>query len=133
MCSKLEFSMFYLQVADSQKHADIAANLVVIDYNTKDLEPPILSIEEAIEKSSLFDIPPPLRCYPVGDITKGMGEAEHKILGSKVVPFQNVNVSQALLLSFNHINLCDFCKYVDKFRVTVLLLYGDTNSSCSSG
>ncbi|EOA19794.1 hypothetical protein CARUB_v10000046mg [Capsella rubella] len=71
-------------VADSQKHADIAANLVVIDYDTKDLEPPILSIEEAIEKSSLFDIPPPLRCYPVGDITKGMGEAEHKILGSKI-------------------------------------------------
>ncbi|XP_010454411.1 PREDICTED: indole-3-acetaldehyde oxidase-like [Camelina sativa] len=71
-------------VADSQKHADIAANLVVIDYDTKDLEPPILSLEEAVEKSSVFDIPPPLRGYPVGDITKGMDEAEHKILGSKI-------------------------------------------------
>lgn len=76
--------MFYLQVADSQKHADIAANLVVIDYDTKDLESPILSLEEAVKKSSLFEIPPPLRGYSVGDIAKGMAEAEHKILESKV-------------------------------------------------
>ncbi|VYS67492.1 unnamed protein product [Arabidopsis thaliana] len=71
-------------VADSQKHADIAANLVVIDYDTKDLKPPILSLEEAVENFSLFEVPPPLRGYPVGDITKGMDEAEHKILGSKI-------------------------------------------------
>ncbi|CAE6113271.1 unnamed protein product [Arabidopsis arenosa] len=71
-------------VADSQKHADIAANLVMIDYDTKDLEPPILSLEEAVKKFSLFEVPPPLRGFPVGDITKGMDEAEHKILGSKI-------------------------------------------------
>ncbi|VVA97498.1 unnamed protein product [Arabis nemorensis] len=71
-------------VANSQKHADIAANLVVVDYDTDNLELPILSLEEAVEKSSFFDIPPPLRGKPVGDITKGMAEAEHKILGSKI-------------------------------------------------
>ncbi|CAF2338654.1 unnamed protein product [Brassica napus] len=71
-------------VADSQKLADIAVNLVVIDYDTEGLEPPILSVEEAVEKSSLFEIPPFLKSKPVGDITKGMAEAEHKILGSKI-------------------------------------------------
>ncbi|ESQ42120.1 hypothetical protein EUTSA_v10012448mg [Eutrema salsugineum] len=71
-------------VADSQKHADVAANLVVIDYDTENLEPPILTLEEAVEKSSFFTVPPPLRCKSVGDISKGMAEAEHKILGSKI-------------------------------------------------
>lgn len=93
--------MCYGQVAESQKLADIAVNLVVIDYDTEGLEPPILSLEEAVEKSSLFEIPPFLKSKPVGDITKGMAEAEHKILGSKVVlvlvPF--LSLSQALLLS----------------------------------
>ncbi|VVB16926.1 unnamed protein product [Arabis nemorensis] len=71
-------------VADSQKHADIAANLVVIDYDTKDLESPILSLEDAVEKSSFLELPPPLRGKSVGDIAKGMAEAEYKILGSKI-------------------------------------------------
>ncbi|CAH8362354.1 unnamed protein product [Eruca vesicaria subsp. sativa] len=71
-------------VADSQNLADIAAKLVVIDYDTEGLEDPILSVEEAVKKSSLFEIPPFLRGKPVGDITKGMSEAEHKILGSKI-------------------------------------------------
>ncbi|CAN8300899.1 unnamed protein product [Cochlearia groenlandica] len=71
-------------VADSQKLADIAANLVVIDYDTEGLDPPILSVEEAVEKSSLFEVPPYLLHEPVGDVAKGMDEAEHKILGSKI-------------------------------------------------
>lgn len=71
-------------VAESQKLADIAVNLVVIDYDTEGLEPPILSVEEAVEKSSLFEVPSFLKSKPVGDITKGMAEAEHKILGSKI-------------------------------------------------
>ncbi|CAH2072244.1 unnamed protein product [Thlaspi arvense] len=73
-----------LLVAESQKLADVATNLVVIDYDTEDLEPPILTVEEAVQKSSFFSVPPPLRGKPVGDITKGMAEAEHKILGSKI-------------------------------------------------
>ncbi|KAG2311237.1 hypothetical protein Bca4012_025688 [Brassica carinata] len=71
-------------VAESQKIADIATKLVVIDYDTEGLEEPILSVEEAVKKSSLFEIPPFLRGKSVGDITKGMSEAEHKILGSKI-------------------------------------------------
>ncbi|CAN6840522.1 unnamed protein product [Brassica oleracea] len=71
-------------VAESQKIADIATKLVVIDYDTEGLEEPILSVEEAVKKSSLFEIPPYLRGKPVGNINKGMSEAEHKILGSKI-------------------------------------------------
>uniref|UniRef100_A0A1J3CNI9 indole-3-acetaldehyde oxidase n=1 Tax=Noccaea caerulescens TaxID=107243 RepID=A0A1J3CNI9_NOCCA len=71
-------------VADSQKRADVAASLVVIDYDTENLESPILSVEEAVERCSLFEIFPRLRGKPVGDITKGMAEAEHKIIGSKL-------------------------------------------------
>lgn len=56
----------------------------MIDYDTEGLEEPILSVEEAVKKSSLFEIPPYLRGKPVGNINKGMSEAEHKILGSKV-------------------------------------------------
>lgn len=73
-----------MQVGESQKIADIATKLVVIDYDTEGLGEPILSVEEALKKSSLFEIPPFLRGKPVGDITKGMSEAEHKILRSKV-------------------------------------------------
>lgn len=90
--------MLYLQVADSQKRADVAASLVVIDYDTNNLVSPILSVEEAVERSSLFEVPSYLRSQPVGDITKGMAEAEHKILGSKVVSFKTyiyIYVSQA--------------------------------------
>ncbi|KAF2299840.1 hypothetical protein GH714_004418 [Hevea brasiliensis] len=44
-------------LADTQKHADIAAKLAVVDYDLENLEPPILTVEEAIERSSLFEIP----------------------------------------------------------------------------
>ncbi|KAJ0021435.1 hypothetical protein Pint_31565 [Pistacia integerrima] len=41
-------------VADTQKNADRAANLAVVDYDMENLEPPILSVEEAVERSSFF-------------------------------------------------------------------------------
>ncbi|GMN46984.1 hypothetical protein TIFTF001_016161 [Ficus carica] len=47
-----------LVVADSQKHADVAAKLAVVDYGVEDLEPPILTVEEAVRRSSFFDVPP---------------------------------------------------------------------------
>ncbi|XP_010520494.1 PREDICTED: indole-3-acetaldehyde oxidase isoform X2 [Tarenaya hassleriana] len=71
-------------IADTQKHANIAAKLVVIDYDTENLEPPILTVEDAVEKSSFFHIPPFMQFKPVGDVSKGMSEAEHKILGSEI-------------------------------------------------
>ncbi|KAE8705768.1 Indole-3-acetaldehyde oxidase [Hibiscus syriacus] len=45
-------------VADSQKNADIAANLVVVEYDKENLEPPILSVEEAVERCSFYKVPP---------------------------------------------------------------------------
>ncbi|KAK8550751.1 hypothetical protein V6N13_119251 [Hibiscus sabdariffa] len=67
-----------LVVADTQKNADIAAELAVIDYDKKNLEP-ILSVEEAFERCSFFEVPPFLYPEPVGDFSKGMAEADHQI------------------------------------------------------
>ncbi|CAI0397415.1 unnamed protein product [Linum tenue] len=71
-------------VADSQKHADSAANLVVVDYDTESLEPPILTVEEAVKRSSFFHTPPFLQPKPVGDITRGMAEAEHRLINAEM-------------------------------------------------
>ncbi|OMO91070.1 Aldehyde oxidase/xanthine dehydrogenase, a/b hammerhead [Corchorus capsularis] len=71
-------------VSDTQKHADLAANLAVVDYDRENLEPPILSVEEAVERCSFFELPPSL--YPVqfGDFSKGMAAADHQILSAQV-------------------------------------------------
>ncbi|KAG5109568.1 hypothetical protein JHK82_038791 [Glycine max] len=71
-------------VADTQKLADMAANSAVVDYDTKNLEPPILSVEDAVERSSFFEVPPFLYPKHVGDISKGMAEADHKILSAEL-------------------------------------------------
>ncbi|KAE8674917.1 Indole-3-acetaldehyde oxidase [Hibiscus syriacus] len=49
-------------VADTQKNADTAAALAVVEYDKENLEPPILSVEEAVERCSFYKVPPPL--YP---------------------------------------------------------------------
>ncbi|XVF05023.1 hypothetical protein REPUB_Repub05bG0135500 [Reevesia pubescens] len=71
-----------LVVADSQKNADMAANLAVIDYDKENLEP-ILSVEEAFERCSFFEVPPFLYPEQVGDFSKGMAEADHQILSAR--------------------------------------------------
>ncbi|KAL5708963.1 hypothetical protein ACHQM5_019704 [Ranunculus cassubicifolius] len=71
-------------VADTQKHADMAANLAVVEYDTENLESPILTVEEAVQKSSFFEVPPYLYPKPVGDFSKGMEEADHKILSAEI-------------------------------------------------
>ncbi|XP_057956524.1 abscisic-aldehyde oxidase-like isoform X2 [Malania oleifera] len=71
-------------VADSQKHADMAANIAEVDYDMENLEPPILSVEEAVERSSFFEVPSILYPKQVGDFSKGMAEADHKILSSEI-------------------------------------------------
>uniref|UniRef100_A0A1J3G0L1 Indole-3-acetaldehyde oxidase n=1 Tax=Noccaea caerulescens TaxID=107243 RepID=A0A1J3G0L1_NOCCA len=73
-----------LVVADTQRHADTAANLAVVEYETEDLEPPILTVEDAVKKSSLFEIFPFLYPQQVGDTSKGMAEADHRILSSEI-------------------------------------------------
>ena len=62
----------------------MAAKLAVVDYGVEDLEPPILSVEEAVERSSFFDVPPFIMPKQVGDASKGMAEADHKIISAEV-------------------------------------------------
>jgi abscisic-aldehyde oxidase len=56
----------------------MAANSTVVDYDIENLEPPILSVEDAVKRSSFFEVPPFLYPKHVGDISKGMAEAEQQ-------------------------------------------------------
>ncbi|MED6168315.1 aryl-alcohol oxidase 3 [Stylosanthes scabra] len=71
-------------VADTQKLADSAANSAIVDYDVENLEPPILTVEDAVRRSSLLEPPPFLRPKHVGDVSKGMAEADQKILSAKM-------------------------------------------------
>ncbi|XP_050904044.1 abscisic-aldehyde oxidase isoform X2 [Lathyrus oleraceus] len=71
-------------VADSQKLADMAANSTIVSYDIENLESPILSVEDAVKRSSFFEVPPFLFPKNVGDISKGMAEADHKILSAEL-------------------------------------------------
>ncbi|XVF28338.1 hypothetical protein REPUB_Repub15cG0021000 [Reevesia pubescens] len=71
-------------VADTQRHAEMVANLAVIDYDKESLEPPILSVVEAVERASFFQVPSFLYPKQVGDFSKGMAEANHQILSAKI-------------------------------------------------
>ncbi|GAB2262214.1 hypothetical protein Droror1_Dr00003211 [Drosera rotundifolia] len=73
-----------LVVADSQKHADMASNAAVVEYDMENLDAPILTVEDAVERSSFYEIPLFLRSHPVGDFPKGMAEADHTIMGAKI-------------------------------------------------
>ncbi|CAH8341865.1 unnamed protein product [Eruca vesicaria subsp. sativa] len=70
-----------LVVADTQKHADRAAKLAVVEYDIKNLEEePILTVEDAVKRSSFFEVHPMFYPEPVGDVLHGMKEADRKIL-----------------------------------------------------
>ncbi|XP_047092752.1 indole-3-acetaldehyde oxidase-like [Lolium rigidum] len=71
-------------IAETQKYAYMAAKQAVIEYSTENLEPPILTIEDAIQHNSYFHPPPFLVPRPVGDFDKGVSEADHKILSGEV-------------------------------------------------
>ncbi|KAJ1432168.1 Molybdopterin dehydrogenase, FAD-binding [Sesbania bispinosa] len=73
-----------LQASDTQKLADMAANSAVVDYDIDNIEPPILSVEDAVKRSSFFEVPPFLYPKHIGDISKGMAEADHKILSAEM-------------------------------------------------
>ena len=62
----------------------MAANLAVVDYDVGNLEPPILSVEEAVRRSSFFEVPSYVSPKMVGDFSKGMADADHKILSAEV-------------------------------------------------
>ncbi|VVB01611.1 unnamed protein product [Arabis nemorensis] len=69
-----------LVVADTQKHADRAAKLAVVEYDIQNLEEPILNVDDAVKRSSFFEVHPMFYPELVGDVLKGMEEAERKIL-----------------------------------------------------
>ncbi|GJM96865.1 hypothetical protein PR202_ga13737 [Eleusine coracana subsp. coracana] len=71
-------------IAETQRYANMAAKQAVIEYSTENLQPPILTIEDAIQQNSYFDIPPFLAPKPAGDFNQGMSEADHKILSAEV-------------------------------------------------
>ncbi|KAM7528388.1 hypothetical protein LguiB_031798 [Lonicera macranthoides] len=71
-------------VADTQKHADVGAAMAIIDYDTEGLGPPILTVEEAFERSCFFEVPSDMYPAQVGDFSKGMSEADHKILSAEI-------------------------------------------------
>lgn len=73
-----------LVIAESQKFANTCATQAIVDYSTENLEPPILSVEEAIRKSSFFEILPIIYPKQVGDFSKGMAEADHKIHSAQI-------------------------------------------------
>ncbi|CAM0902992.1 unnamed protein product [Alopecurus aequalis] len=71
-------------IAETQKYAYMAAKQAVIEYSTENLEPPILTIEDAVQHNSYFHPPPFLAPKPVGDFSEGMHEADHTILSAEV-------------------------------------------------
>ncbi|RZC94031.1 hypothetical protein C5167_016725 [Papaver somniferum] len=71
-------------VADTQKHADMAADSAVVEYDTENLELPILSVEDAVARSSFFEVPPFLSPKQVGDFSKGMSDADHRIISAEI-------------------------------------------------
>ncbi|GJN23072.1 hypothetical protein PR202_gb10689 [Eleusine coracana subsp. coracana] len=71
-------------IAETQRYAYMAAKQAVIEYTTENLLPPVLTIEDAIQHNSYFQIPPFLAPKPVGDYNKGMSQADHKILAAEV-------------------------------------------------
>nr|ADR31354.1 ABA aldehyde oxidase [Solanum lycopersicum] len=70
-------------VAESQRSADVAASMAIVEYDTENIDSPILTVEEAVQKSSFFQVPPLFYPKQVGDFSKGMTEADHKILSAE--------------------------------------------------
>lgn len=73
-----------LVIAETQRFANMCAKQADVNYSTENLEAPILSVEEALRKSSFFKVPPPVDPKQVGDFSKGMAEADHKILSAEI-------------------------------------------------
>ncbi|XP_037468036.1 putative aldehyde oxidase-like protein isoform X2 [Triticum dicoccoides] len=71
-------------IAETQRYANLAGKQVVVEYDTKDLKPPILTVEQAVQNNSYFEVPPKMYPKQVGDFCKGMAEADHKILSTEV-------------------------------------------------
>nr|CAB3452602.1 unnamed protein product [Digitaria exilis] len=71
-------------IAETQRYAVMAAKQVIVEYDTEGLSPPILTVEQAVENSSYFSVPSEYYPNEVGDVSKGMAEADHKIPAAEV-------------------------------------------------
>ncbi|KFK42798.1 hypothetical protein AALP_AA1G040200 [Arabis alpina] len=98
-----------LVVADTQKHANLAAKLAVVEYDLRNIETPVLTVEDAVKRSSLFEVPPEYYPEPVGDISDGMAEADRKLrsvklrLGSQYFFYMETQTALALPDEDNYI------------------------------
>ncbi|CAN6465039.1 unnamed protein product [Victoria cruziana] len=73
-----------LVIAETQKSARIAAENVSVYYDTENVESPILTVEEAVLRSSFFEAPPFLVPQQIGSFSKGMSEADRTIHSAEV-------------------------------------------------
>ncbi|XP_078436113.1 aldehyde oxidase 1 [Wolffia australiana] len=73
-------------VAETQKVANFCAQKAEIVYGGALVPPPIMSVEEAEERSSFFELPPFMKPpTEIGDFKEGVNAAEEKILSAEVV------------------------------------------------
>lgn len=124
----------------------MAAKQAVVEYAMDDLESPILSIEDAIEHNSFFEIPAYIYPKQVGDFSKGMAEADHIIQSAEVHPLaingrRKRKKEKNLLnpLVYNTGSPTEYCTssyltniyhlFLGKAWFTVLLLHGDSDST----
>jgi indole-3-acetaldehyde oxidase len=80
----MSYCLAIIQIAETQKYAYMAAKQAVIEYSTENLQPPILTIEDAVQHNSYFPVPPFLAPTPIGDFNQAMSEADHKIIDGEV-------------------------------------------------
>lgn len=82
--------------------------MATVEYDTEGLDPPILTVEEAVERSSFFDVPSFLYPAKIGDFSKGMAEADHRILAAEVL-FNNITITFCRPWSESDIRLNHIC------------------------
>ncbi|MCO5583003.1 hypothetical protein L7F22_036909 [Adiantum nelumboides] len=70
------------KVADSPEHAKAAADRVEVQYDQECL--PVLSIEDAVARKSLFSLSPFMAVGTAGNVEQGFTQADHKILDAEV-------------------------------------------------
>jgi len=77
-----------LILADTQQHANEAVQYVKVTY--KNIQTPVLTIQDAIDKSSYWDIPPSAYGSPVesGNINIGFAQSDYVVTGSTSVGSQ---------------------------------------------
>lgn len=115
----------------------MAAEAAVIDYDVEDLEPPILSVEDAVERSSFLEVPSFLYPKQVGNFSKGMAEADHKLFSAKVlfcISLWHYSLGKifeffALTLGKLETNGKILCP-ADSAGISVLLLHGEPECTC---